>query len=102
MIIIEKNIIGAVIAFAAGVGIAAINYAISRYFIKNHPSKFVVMQTVRQLIQVLYLVLVFFVGTKTPCDVTYLLIGGALGITLPMAYFTFRLVKTGKEDSTDA
>lgn len=100
------NIFGAALAFAVGAAIAAANYVFSRYMLMKRPSMYVGMQAVRQVVQVVYLVILFLFGRHTPWDPIWLLVGGALGITLPMFYFTYRLVKFndslhGKEESTD-
>lgn len=102
----DSDIIGAVIAFCIGVAVASVNYAFSRYVIKKHSDKYAVTAVVRQLIQVAYLVLLFFFGEKTPWDRMWLLVGGCLGITIPMIWFTLQLVKLNaslnrKEESSD-
>lgn len=50
-------------------------------------------QILRQVIQIGYLVLLFTLGGYTPWDPVWLLVGGCLGITVPMIYFTYKLVK---------
>ena len=80
-----SNIFGAVLAFVIGVGIAGINYSISRYVLKKRPAQYAATMTLRQLIQVIYIVLVFLLGQYTPWDRLWLLVGGALGVTLPMS-----------------
>lgn len=102
MIVIE-NLVGALTAFVFGAVIALINYLISRYFIKNRPSLFASAQIIRTLLQLGCIVILFFGGRHTPWDVTYLLVGGCLGLTLPSLYFTRELVRlndfvNGKED----
>ena len=72
----------------------------------KRPSMYVGMQAVRQLVQIAYLVILFLFGRHTPWNPIWLLVGGAVGITLPMFYFTYRLVKfndslRGKEESSD-
>lgn len=106
MIIIDTDIFGAVLAFCIGTVIAAVNYALSRYVMKKHSDKYSVTVIVRQVIQITYLVLLFFFGEYTPWDRMWLLVGGCLGITIPMIWFTIRLVKLNdslnrKEDSSD-
>ncbi len=102
----HTNLFGAFAAFSVGLIIAAVNYALSRYVLKNHTSKYAFVQIIRQMIQVAYLVVIFVVADYTPWDVVWLLVGGGLGITLPMIFFTFRLVKLNdslskKEDSSN-
>ena len=106
MIVIDVNIFGAVIAFCVGIAIATVNYALSRYMIKKHSDKYPLTVIVRQVIQVAYLVLLFFLAEYTPWDRLWLLVGGCLGVTIPMIWFTMRLVKLNnslsrKEGSSD-
>lgn len=100
------NIFGAILAFGIGVLIAALNYAFSRHIIIKKPAQYAIMQIVRQWIQVAYLIVLLVAGKYTPWDTNWLLVGGCLGITLPMIWFTYRLVKlndslSGKEESAD-
>ncbi|MBQ8894662.1 MAG: hypothetical protein IJ043_09700 [Clostridia bacterium] len=106
MIVIDTNLFGAALAFCVGVGIAAVNYGISRYLLKKQPGLYTTAQILKQLLQIGYLVVLFTLGGYTPWDKLWLLVGGCLGITLPMIWFTFRLVRLNdalqrKEDSSD-
>lgn len=58
-------------------------------------------QIFRQIIQIGYLVLIFMLGGYTPWDPLWLLTGGVLGITVPMFYFTFKLVKLNDKKKED-
>ena len=89
----DANWVGALLSFLVGVGIGAICYAISRYMLLHHPRHYAVSDVARRIIQVGFLVAVFFLGDYTPWDKLWLLVGGGLGITLPMIWFTYRLVK---------
>lgn len=97
----KNPVIGAVIAFVLGAAISFLNYKLSGYFLKTKPEKFSSVSFIRQAVQVLYIVLLFFAAKYTPWDRTYLLIGGALGITLPMFFFTFRLLGENKKNTSD-
>lgn len=101
MIAIDNNIFGAALSFAGGVGIAAICYAISKYMLKKQSGLYSSMQIVRQLIQIAYLVVIYFAAPRTPWDLVWLLVGGCLGITLPMFFFTYRLVKLNDKMKED-
>lgn len=95
---------GAGIACLAGVGIAAINYAVARFILKKYPDQYAVGQLIRQVLQIGYLLLLYFAGAYLPWDRVWLLVGGALGLTLLMPLFTYRLLKlngSGKEDGSD-
>lgn len=93
MIFIENNLVGAIFALVIGIGIAALNYALGRWCIKKSPERYAMLQPVRSIIQIGYLLLILLLGGFTPWDQMWLLVGGALGVTLPMPYFTYRLVK---------
>lgn len=102
----HTNIVGAILAFGIGVLIAVVNYMFSRRVLLKRPSQYAIMQIVRQWIQIAYLLILYIAGKYTPWDSIWLLVGGCLGITLPMFWFTYRLVKlndsfSGKEESTD-
>lgn len=106
MAVIGTNIFGAALAFIAGAAISACNYALSRHTLMTYPSRYIGTQVVRQIVQIAYLVILLMFGGHTPWDTVWLLAGGGLGVTLPMFYFTFRLVKLNnsihaKEDSAD-
>lgn len=106
MVLIGTNIFGAALAFIAGAAVAALNYALSRYALTARPSRYLGTQIVRQIVQIAYLAILFMFGGHTPWDTVWLLAGGAFGVTLPMFYFTFRLVRLNnsihaKEDSAD-
>ena len=90
---IETNIFGAALAFAVGALIAAGNYLFSRYLLIKHPSMYAGMQIFRQLLQIAYLIALFLLGGYTPWDRLWLLCGGCFGVTLPMFWFTYRLLK---------
>lgn len=87
------DISGAVITALIGVVISFLNYLISKQVLLKNPQKYSFTTIMRQVLQVLFLVAVYFIGQKTRFDIFYLLIGAALGITIPMFYFTGKLVK---------
>lgn len=101
MVKISSNIFGAVVAFLIGSLIAATNYALSKYMLKNKPSLFSITHVVRQVLVVVYLVVIYLVGGYTPYSVTWLLVGGCLGVTLPTFYFTYKLVKLNDKKEGD-
>ncbi len=106
---LQSDWFGAGLAFLIGVALATLNYAISRRILMKNPAQFATGTILRQMIQIFYLVALYFLGRYAPWDPFYLLIGGVLGITLPMFWFTYRLLKLnaslqeadGKEESSD-
>lgn len=101
-----SNIVGAAITFLLGAGVATGNYFISRHVLKTNPDKYSLTMVVRQFVQVAFIVLVYMLGDYTPWDRLWLLVGGVLGMTLPMIWYTSRLVKLNdsvkrKEEKSD-
>ncbi len=80
-----------------GVGLAFVNDLIARFFMKKGTNGISASFLLRQLICVAYLVILYVIGQKTAYNPFMLLIGGALGVTLPLLYFTPRLLKTAAE-----
>ncbi len=58
-------------------------------------------QIIRSAIQIGYLILLYTLGSYTPWNPMWLLIGGCVGITIPMFYFTYKLVKFNDKDKED-
>lgn len=102
----DRDILGAALAFLAGAALAAAGYGLSRRTLKKAPSRYAAVQAAKQLLQIAFLVLVYVLGGYTPWDRIWLLAGGCLGLTLPMIWFTYKLVRLNdslrdKEDSSD-
>lgn len=92
-----KDILGAIITFSLGVGIATLNYYISKYFLEKNPDRFAMTTVVKQIFNVGYLVAVYVSGDFLPFKLVYMLIGAVLGITLPMFIYTRKLLKLNEE-----
>ena len=102
----RSDIFGAACAFCAGAAMAGAGYALSRLALQKAPSVYAAVQAAKQILEVAFLVLLFVLGPRTPWDRVWLMAGGCLGLTLPMIWFTYRLVKLNdslhkKGDSTD-
>ena len=87
-----QNIIGAVICALAGFLVAYINYALSRKILETHPEKFALATVARQVVQVGYLIAVYFIGSKLSVSLVFLLVGAVIGMTVPMFFFTKKLL----------
>lgn len=92
----DRNIIGAVVAALIGVGVAFMSYLISKRVLAKAPEKYSFATVMRQVVQIGFLVIVYFVGQKTAFDPIYLLVGAVLGMTLPMFIFTKKLLDFNK------
>lgn len=96
---------------ASGLVIAFLNYLFSKKVLVKAPEKYSLVTVARQVVQVGFLALVYLIGSKTQlADITYLLVGAVLGMTVPMFFFTKKLLfinnsaisgKKEKEDDTD-
>lgn len=89
----NENLVGAIITFALGVGVASLNFLLSKAILTKQPEKYAFSTVLRQIIQILYIVAVYFITPYTPWDLWYLEIGAVLGVTIPMIYFTHKLIK---------
>ena len=98
----KNNIICMLLTALIGFAVAFLNYIISKKVLIKAADKYAFTTVVRQVIQVLYLVAVYFFFADK-ATVMYALIGAAVGMTLPMFYFTKKLVgfndKTGNKDN---
>ena len=103
------DITGAAVAAAVGFFIAFLNYIISKKVLIKAPEKYSATLIVRQIIQVGYLVAVYFIGSETKiASLTYILVGAVVGMTVPMFLFTKKLLAINdamkakkKEDDSD-
>lgn len=84
---------GAAFAFLGGVGVGTVNFLLSRQVLCKKAEWFSFISIARQILQVGYLVLLFFVAPYTPWGQLPLLAGGVLGLTGAMFFFTWRLMK---------
>lgn len=92
------NIAGALIAAASGAAVAFLNYIFSKRMLIRAPEKYAVITVARQLLQVGFLVLVYFISMKTTlAEPMYPLVGAVIGMTLPMIFFTKKLLSINEE-----
>ena len=89
----DAPIIGGLLAFLGGACISVLNYVINLRTLKRKPSALASVAVLRQLLSVGYLAAVFFLGGVLPWDRTPLLLGAALGLTLPAILLSLRLAK---------
>ena len=97
----NHDIIGAAVTATIGILVAFANYLISKRVLLKAPEKYSMITVVRQVLQVGYLVLVYFAGSFfTDADPVYLLVGAVLGMTLPMLLFTKKLLEVNRSASS--
>ena len=88
---------GALIAALLGAAAAWINYRITKRAAAASGSGSSLFLTaapvLRMLVSVGLLAAVYFIGPHTPWDRVWLLAGAAVGLTVPLFFFTFLLVR---------
>lgn len=89
----NPDIIGVIVAIIVGFLIAFTNYILSKMVLLKAPEKYSLITVVRQIFQIGFLVLVYFIGDKIQTvNTIYLLVGAVVGVTVPMIYFTKKLL----------
>ncbi len=88
-----ENIIGVTLALIAGFLVALLNFQISKKVLEKKPEMYISASTMRLVLTIVFLVVMYLFAEKTLEESTYALIGGVLGVTLPGFYFTSRLLK---------
>ncbi len=86
-------LIGGILAAVVGALLSWGSYLFSRMLLRNKPELLSMVSMPRQIINIAYLVVVYFLADKTPWDLMPLLIGAAVGLTGAMFLFTRQLMK---------
>ena len=109
----ESPVVGGVLAFLGGCAVSFLNYFINARTLKKKPAALASVSVVRQLFSVGYLALVFFLARVLPWEPMPLLLGAAVGLTIPSILLAMRLagvndsmnkarsMKTGKGDDSN-
>ncbi len=93
----ESPLAGGVLALLGGCAVSLLNYSINLRTLKNKPSALASVSVVRQVLSIGYLVLVFALAGVLPWDHMPLLLGAAVGLTIPSILLAVRLA--GVNDS---
>ncbi|MBE6575949.1 MAG: hypothetical protein E7654_06750 [Ruminococcaceae bacterium] len=101
-----NSLVGMFAAFLIGAALSYVNYLLTAKAAKASSGQLAGVSLLRQLINIGYLALVFFLAPYTPWDRIWMLVGAVLGVTLPMFLFTFLLLRrlkqqTGGRDGED-
>ena len=86
-------IFGTLIALFGGIGISYVNYRISVYILGKNSSLLNASSPARQILNIGYLVAVYFLAPYTPWDRIAMLVAAVIGVTGSLFYFTYRLVR---------
>ena len=95
----DQPIVQGLLTFLGGAVVAGLNALLSARLLDKKPAAFASFSAVRQLLNVAYLVLVFFGSRALGWDVTAPLVGAALGMVLrwkvkPLAKLAGKLGET--------
>lgn len=93
-------IVGAALAALTGVLISLINHRLSLMMLKKNPNMLAMMSMPRQVINIAYLLAVYFLAPMTPWDRVPLLVGAVVGLTGSMFFFTHALLKSMKQSGS--
>jgi len=81
-------------AFVGGALVSWANYLLLRSLMSRNGEKAITMiSPVRTLLSVAYLLVLYLIGRRTELNSTALLLGGALGLTILLTFFTLRLTR---------
>ncbi len=89
----SSPVVGGLLAFAGGCAVSVLNYFINRRTLEKKPSALASVSVARQFLSIGYLVLVFFLAKVLPWDHAPLLLGAAVGLTIPSILLAMRLAK---------
>lgn len=91
------NILGSVVAFIIGVAVSFLNYLISRTVLQKKSQMYSSISSIRMIINLVFLITVYFASSPLGFDSTYCLIGGGLGLTISLFCFTPMLLKQSRK-----
>lgn len=98
----NHSIIGAVAAAIIGLLISYVNYIFSKKVLVKAPEKYSLITVVRQIFQIGFLIVTYFIAARIEtADPTWILVGAVLGMTLPMIYFTKKLLAVNESAAKD-
>lgn len=95
-------IVGGLLAFLGGCAVSALNYGINLRVLKRRPAALASMSIVREILSVVYLAAAYLLANVLPWGYVPLLVGAALGLTIPSIFLSFRLAKINDALSADA
>ena len=89
----DSPVVGGLLAFLFGAAVSVVNYGINRRTLQNNPANIANIAIVRQILSVACFVAVFLLAKVLPWDYVPLLVGAAIGLTVPAILLSFRLAK---------
>ena len=97
-----ETFLAALAAFAGGALVSWVNFLLLRALMKGKgETGITVASPVRMLMSAAYLLILYMIGKHTELSLTGLLVGGALGLTVTLLFFTLRLTRGMKEQGKE-
>lgn len=93
-------IFGALLAALVGVAVAFVNYRFARAVLRRKPSMYPAASALRQVLQIAYLLAVYFLAPYTPWSRGGMLVGAVIGLTGTLFCTTFALVRENDAHQT--
>ncbi len=88
-----EYIVGGGLALALGAALSVANYLIARKLLEKNGNRLAIISILRQMLNIAYLVAIYFLAEVLPWPVEAMLIGGAAGITVPSFPLAARLAR---------
>jgi hypothetical protein len=81
-------------AFVGGALVSWANYLLLKLLMRKNGERGIsLISPIRTLLSVAYLLILYMIGRQTELNSTALLLGGALGLTILLTFFTLRLTR---------
>ncbi len=84
-------LIGGGSALLVGAALSWCNYLITKRMLDKHPNQVGISSVIRMAISVAYLIVLYFLAQFLQWPLEGLLVGGALGLTVPSVILAYRL-----------
>ncbi len=88
-----EYIVGGVISLVFGAALSSANYLVARRLLRKNNDRIAVSSILRQTLNIAYLVAIYFLSNVLPWPLEAMLVGGALGVTVPSFFFAARLAR---------
>ena len=96
------TLLAGLLAFIGGALVSWCNYRLLLLLLKKKGESGVsLISPIRTILSVVYLLILYLLGKRTELNSTALLIGGALGLTVVLTYFTYRLTRRKNEQGKE-
>ena len=87
------NLVPLLLAFAGGCLVSVINAALTKRAFDKKKDTFGKFFAFRQVLNVAYLIVIYLLGQNSPENITNLLLGAAIGLTIPSIILSTRMSK---------